>query len=142
LLIFTSILLLVIFLVLSGVHFYWLLGGKWGLGSAIPTNLNGRPLIQPGPLATLAVAVGLLFMGLATLLRGGLLQFDWLSNRVGEWAVWGVAVVFLLRAVGDFKYVGFFKKEKGSLFARMDTRYYSPLCLAIGCLSILLQFMA
>lgn len=139
--IFISLSLFAIFLALSAIHVYWLLGGKWGLAAAVPTNAGGQPLFRPGPVATLAVAVGLLLMGLAVLVRGGLLHFGWLPDRVGEWSVWAIAAIFLLRAVGDFRYVGFFKKEKGSLFARMDTRCFSPLCLVIGCLVLLLRFL-
>ena len=36
------------------------------------------------------------------------------------------------RAIGDFKYVGFFKRVRGSKFARMDTLVYSPLCLLLA----------
>ncbi|MBK8565266.1 MAG: DUF3995 domain-containing protein [Saprospiraceae bacterium] len=139
--IFISLLLSAIFLALSAIHVYWVLGGKWGLAAAVPTNAGGQPLFRPGPVATLAVAGGLLLMGLTVLVRGGLIQFDWLPDRVGEWSVWAIAAIFLLRAVGDFRYVGFFKKERGALFARMDKRYFSPLCLAIGCLAVLLQFL-
>jgi Protein of unknown function (DUF3995) len=71
--------------------------------------------------------------------RGGLIQFDWLPDRVGEWSVWAIAAIFLLRAIGDFRYVGFFKKERGSKFAKMDTKFYSPLCLLIGGLALVLQ---
>jgi hypothetical protein len=38
----------------------------------------------------------------------------------------------LARAVGDFRLVGFFKTVRGSTFARMDTRLYSPLCVLLG----------
>jgi len=37
-----------------------------------------------------------------------------------------VAVVFLDRAIGDFRYVGF-KQVRGSRFARLDTILFSPL---------------
>ncbi|MCU0345329.1 MAG: DUF3995 domain-containing protein [Saprospiraceae bacterium] len=137
-----SLLLFAIFLALSAIHVYWLLGGKWGLAASVPTHAEGQPLFRPGPVAMLVVAGGLLLMGLAMLVRGGLIQIDWLPDRVGEWSVWAIAAIFLLRAMGDFRYVGFFKKEKGSLFARMDTKYFSPLCLLIGCLALLLLLIA
>lgn len=38
----------------------------------------------------------------------------------------------LLRGVGEFRYVGLFKRVKGSRFARNDTRFYSPLCLMLA----------
>jgi len=42
-----------------------------------------------------------------------------------------IAVAFFFRAVGDFNYVGFFKKVKNTGFAKRDNRYYSPLCLLV-----------
>ncbi|MBK7465824.1 MAG: DUF3995 domain-containing protein [Saprospiraceae bacterium] len=52
-----------------------------------------------------------------------------------------IAILFIVRAIGDFQYVGFFKKIKHSLFAEYDTNYFSPLCLIIGILAILLHYM-
>ena len=45
---------------------------------------------------------------------------------------WGVSAALLLRAVGEFRYVGFFKRIRGTAFARMDTLLYSPLALLLG----------
>ena len=42
------------------------------------------------------------------------------------------AVIFFLRFVGEFSYVGIFKRHKNSKFARMDTLLYSPLCLFLS----------
>jgi len=47
----------------------------------------------------------------------------------------GMAVVFAARAVGDFKYVGFFKSIKGTTFALWDTRVYSPLNVVVAALA-------
>ena len=49
-------------------------------------------------------------------------------------AAWLIAAVFALRAIGDFRYVGFFKRVRGSKFARLDTLAYSPLCTALALL--------
>jgi hypothetical protein len=38
----------------------------------------------------------------------------------------------LLRAVGEFRYVGLFKRVRGTKFAVLDTFVYSPLCLLLG----------
>jgi hypothetical protein len=37
-----------------------------------------------------------------------------------------------VRAIGDFNYVGFFKRRRGTRFAHLDTRLYSPLALGLG----------
>jgi hypothetical protein len=49
-------------------------------------------------------------------------------------AVWLLAAVFALRAIGDFRYVGFFKRVRNTGFARLDTRAYSPLCAGLAVL--------
>ena len=43
-----------------------------------------------------------------------------------------IAGVFLVRAIGDFRYVGFFKKIKGTIFANLDTKFYTPLCILLS----------
>ena len=45
-----------------------------------------------------------------------------------------LAFVFAARAIGDFNYVGFFKRVKGSRFAKRDTYLYSPLCVVLAAL--------
>jgi hypothetical protein len=68
----------------------------------------------------------------------GLITFntpDWLS----KYGLWTIAVIFTLRAIGDFNYVGFFKKIKHTKFGKNDTKYFSPLCLTIGILTIILE---
>jgi hypothetical protein len=44
----------------------------------------------------------------------------------------GVAVILLLRGIGDFRYVGLFKRVRDTPFARMDSRVYTPLVLALA----------
>jgi len=57
------------------------------------------------------------------------------DNVFVEIAVWLIAAVFALRAIGDFRYVGFFKRIRDTRFARLDTLAYSPLCAVLGVLS-------
>jgi hypothetical protein len=61
------------------------------------------------------------------------------SRRVDQkMALWGIPIVFMLRAIGDFKYIGFFKQVKGTGFASLDTLFFSPLCLFIALAGFLL----
>jgi hypothetical protein len=46
--------------------------------------------------------------------------------------VLGVAVVLAARGVGDFRLVGLFKRVRGTRFARLDSRIYTPLCFALA----------
>jgi hypothetical protein len=40
--------------------------------------------------------------------------------------------VLALRAIGEFRYVGLFKRVRESRFAALDTRVYTPLCVALA----------
>ncbi len=115
---------------LSALHLYWALGGRWGWGAAIP-QVDGRPAFTPSRLATLLVALGLAAAAVLPLARTGALPFpvpQWLS----QWSAVLLALIFFIRAVGDFRLVGFFKRVRGTPFAIWDTRLFSPLCLLLA----------
>ncbi len=115
---------------LSGLHIYWALGGRWGWGAAIP-QVDGRPAFTPSRFATLLVALGLAAAAALPLVRAGALPFavaPWLS----QWSAVFLAFIFFIRAVGDFRLVGFFKRVRGTPFAIWDTRLFSPLCLLLA----------
>lgn len=134
---FIIILLFTLFLFLSSIHFYWAFGGKWGSEGVFPSNADGSPMKPPSILATIIVAIGLLSFGVFYLIKGGFISVElplWL-NKNGLLILTGI---FIVRAIGDFKYLGFFKKIKNSKFAVNDTKYYSPLCFAIGVLTLIL----
>jgi len=136
-----AISLILIFSFLSALHVYWALGGKWGTSAVIPAKDNHTKVIMPGTIPTFIVAFGLLFFGAVVFLNSldtnaGHIPGIGLIHRYGLGAI---AAVFILRAIGDFNYIGFFKKIKTTRFARNDSRYYSPLCLIIGILAILLE---
>lgn len=134
-----AITLILIFLFISSIHFYWVFGGKWGSDAVLPTKEdNNTKTLNPTIIATLIVAFGLLGFGLFILAMSGLITFDtpqWLS----KYGLWIIAGIFTLRAIGDFNYVGFFKRIKQTKFSKNDTKYFSPLCLIIGILTIILE---
>lgn len=134
-----SLLLFLIFMVLSGFHFYWLFGGTWGVNSVIPTKDNDTSALSPPKFATLVVALGLASFGGVYLIQSGFVRFT-LPNWV-EYAYWGIPVIFTLRAIGEFNYVGFFKKIKHTEFAKADSKLFSPLCLGIGIVGFLIQWV-
>ncbi len=135
-----ALILSLIFMLFSTLHFYWLLGGRWGLKQAIPTKSAAAVFRPPPFLATLLVALVLLFFGLLYLLNSGLLIWS-LPNWIASYGYWFVPSIFILRAIGDFNYVGFFKKVKGTIFAKADSKWFSPLCLGIGIIGFLIQFL-
>lgn len=138
-----AILLFLIFLFLSGIHFYWGLGGKWAYGAVIPTTSDNVKVMHPSVFSTFVVALGLLAFGLIALMNGITLniEFPFWSKMILDFGLWVIAGIFTLRAIGDFNYVGFFKKSRQTNFAQNDTKYYSPLCLIIVVLVTLLAVL-
>lgn len=129
-----------IFSVLSGIHVYWAFGGKRGLTAAIPTK-DGNPLFEAGPGGTLAVAVALLVAGGIVLGRIDVFVLASMPAWVYQWGVWAIAVLFFLRAIGEFRYAGFFKSVKDTNFAYWDTRLFSPLCLFVSGSALLISIL-
>jgi Protein of unknown function (DUF3995) len=126
---------IVILLLAAAVHVYWATGGKAGKAAAVPTA-EGRAVIKPSAMSTAMVAAGLCIMAALVALRIGWLKLPGVAGDhvLLQIAVWLIAAVFALRAVGDFRYVGFFKRIRDSKFARLDTLAYSPLCAALAVL--------
>jgi hypothetical protein len=117
-------------LAIAILHGYWAGSGSAGSGLAV-LKKNGVPVFKPGPVGTGLVAVALMLAAAIVIGRLGYwrlpYQDAWLRT-----ACWMLAAVFILRAIGDFRFVGFFKRGHDSPFARWDTAAYSPLCLLLG----------
>jgi hypothetical protein len=133
------LLLTTLFLSIGLIHVYWALVGTGQSSIMIPSQ-NGKPRFIPTPAQTMLVALGLFVSALIVLGALSFWRFGlplWLF-KVG---LCGLAMIFALRAIGDFHWVGFFKSVRHTPFARNDTRFFSPLCvgIAVGCsvLSIL-----
>lgn len=127
-----------ILLIISLLHFYWMLGGAWGFQQALPTTAEGKLVLQPKAFECAVVAIGLLGMSFYTLIYADILPFE-LPFFVEKYTIWLLASIFMLRAVGDFKYVGFTKTIKNTPFSRLDTQFYSPLCLFLSISFILIS---
>ncbi len=136
-----ALMLIMIFASLAIIHFYWALGGRRSVNAAIPAFAdNQQPLFRPGPLATIIVGLGLLCFAGVIALQMNMITVSWVPAQSVRYISWGITAIFILRAIGDFKYVGFFKSVKATDFGRMDTQYYSPLCLLISTLIFILHF--
>ncbi len=112
----------------SLLHFYWALGGNYGLSSAGPTLEGKDNFIPPRPMI-FAVACVLLSLAILSI------QLIWPVAYVTgfiSYIAYFVAFIFIIRGIGDFKYVGIFKKVYNSNFAKLDTVYFSPLILLLG----------
>lgn len=132
-----SLILFLTLTFLSAIHFYWGFGGRWGSQAVFPTKDVAIKLQVPGAIPTFIVAFGLLAMGLFMLHKGNIINFQ-IPSWLDKYGLFVIAGIFIIRAFGDFKYVGFFKKIKRTKFGQNDTKYYSPLCLTIGVLIMLM----
>jgi uncharacterized protein DUF3995 len=115
---------------LGALHVFWALGGRLGYVSAIP-EVNGQRAFTPSAAAAFAVAAGLFVASFLVLGRAGVFN-SILPAALFKWPVFIMGLVFLVRAVGEFRLVGFFKRVRGTSFARWDTWLFSPLCLGIS----------
>lgn len=109
------------------LHIYWALGGGRGLKAAIPENEEG-PLFEARPGGTLFIA--LIFCSGALLVFLDARQID--LHSLQGYLYHLILIIFGARAIGEFNYVGFFKRVTHSRFARYDTYFYSPLCASIS----------
>jgi hypothetical protein len=116
--------------IIAGFHFYWAFGGQRFSQGVFPNIKNHS--FRPSKAATLFVA--LCFMALA-------IYYLKYVEILPKYFLMGLALVFLLRAIGEFKYLGFFKTEKNGLFAINDTQYFSPLCVVLGLLNLILYLL-
>lgn len=122
--------LAIAFCVLSVLHIAWALGFRGDNVQVLPMR-DGQPLFRPGPASTLVVAALLFLAALLVTQRAGLGR-EFIPAGLVVPGCWGVSVSLVLRAVGEFRYVGFFKRVRDTGFARMDTLLYSPLALLLG----------
>ncbi len=138
------VIVVALFLLIALLHFYWALGGKWGVEGAIPEqfrtayfSIENHFKVQ---LATIVVAMGLCvfasIIGTHYLIDAGRVEAGYTT-----YVSWGIAAIFLIRAIGDFNYVGIFKKYNEDIFTRNDTRIYVPLCLFIGIAILVISFL-
>lgn len=131
------------FLVLLGLsllHFSWGLGGKWGFEDALPTDEKGERVLNPKPLDSLVMGFGLLFFASFHLIRVEIVELP-LPGWMMKSGLWVIGGIFLLRAMGDFNYIGFFKKLTSTTFAEKDSKFYSPLCFAIGVVALVIELV-
>jgi len=135
-----ALILSIIVIAIALLHFYWVGGGKWALDKVIPFELDGNKLFFPTKIMT--ALVGITFTGIAIFIYLRLTNESFfLPKWIFENGIYCLAGVFLLRAIGDFKYVGFFKKIKGTVFAMYDSKFYSPLSFGISILFFFFEYL-
>jgi hypothetical protein len=97
-------------------------------------------VLNPKKIDSAIVGIGLTAFGLFYVLQLDLINYNlpvWILKYVG----WIIPAIFILRAVGEFKYVGFFKRIKQMNFGKLDTKFFSHLCLGIGIIGIIIELI-
>src|SRR5690606_30597553 len=96
--------------------------------------------IHPKKVDSAIVGIGLLLFSIYYLIKSNIFLIgvpSWILTYGG----WIISGIFILRAIGDFKYVGFLKKIKETKFGKLDTKYYSPLCLITGIIGVIIELI-
>ncbi|WP_370622262.1 DUF3995 domain-containing protein [Bacillus sp. JCM 19034] len=94
---------------ISLFHIYWALGGKRGLGAILPEH-NGNRTLSPGIIATLFVALLVALAALLLLMRAEFIP-KFMPTIMLNVGIWICTVVFSVRVIGEFNYLGIFKKS-------------------------------
>ncbi|MHB0940405.1 DUF3995 domain-containing protein [Paenibacillus sp. ALE1] len=97
-------------------------------------------LFKPSKIGTSIVAFLLALAAWFVLQLGGVapIQFFHFFYFYGAGLL---SCLFILRSIGDFKWVGFFKRKKGTVFAKCDTVLYSPLCFLLGTAILMIMLL-
>jgi hypothetical protein len=118
------------FLLISAFHLFWGIKGISPHSVFIPSADN-KHLFSPSKLSCFLIGLIFLIGAMHILMLEGIIpplfsqSTMMILNRI-------ISAVFLLRAIGEFRYIGFFKKIRGTRFAKYDDRFFSPLCMAIA----------
>lgn len=118
------------FVALAAWHFWMASRPSAARTHAVP-SVAGKPLFTPSVGATVAVGVGLLFCAALVAATGRVIDVAFPSRWLAGLSIL-LSLGLLARAIGDFRYLGFFKRVRDSRFARLDTRVYSPACLVLA----------
>jgi hypothetical protein len=126
---------------LGALHVYWAAGGRWGSTVSVPSRREDLPLFSPGPGATLMVAALLFAAALVMLGRLGIWG-QWLPRWFFLAGTSTIAIVFAARVLGDFRWLGLFKRVAHTSFAWWDSRLYVPLCAMLALAAALVAINA
>lgn len=137
---FLGVICVLILFFISLIHVYWAFGGTLWVNAVIPTKTVNEKAINPPKVFTFVVAMVISGFAIVYAEKIQLFTFRSVPTWLQDYGLYVVASIFLIRAIGDFKYVGFFKKVKSTGFAINDTKYFSPLCLFLGVVGLLVAF--
>jgi len=127
----------------AAFHLHWALGGRLGFSVSLPQRPDGSPVLahrigwwRP---AAGAVAIALLLLGALALAAEGQLALP-LPPMLVRAALGLAGAAFILRALLPTPWTGFFKRIRGTRWARYDSWLYSPLFLLLGAALVAIAF--
>ncbi|BCH20747.1 hypothetical protein MesoLjLb_05320 [Mesorhizobium sp. L-8-3] len=127
---------------IAALHAYWGIGGVWpgadqrSCARAV-AGFKGIDTM-PSPAACFAVAGLVVAVTLVVLALGDLFASPFARQSLAG-AAFFVALVFLFRGLLGF--TSYWRRLTPEMpFARLDARYYSPLCLVVGAALAVLAF--
>lgn len=135
-----AIALALVLCALAALHARWAVRNRFESTFVIP-KVHGQYVFIPSRTATSLVALALFVAALVALAQGQVIALD-VPPLLVLIAAYGAGVVFMLRAIGDFWLVGFFKSVRDTAFARWDTRLFSPLSALMGAAFLYLAYLA
>ncbi|CAM1348597.1 DUF3995 domain-containing protein [Tenacibaculum crassostreae] len=135
---FLGVICVILLFFISLIHIYWAFGGTLWVDAVIPTKKADEKAMSPPKFLTFLVALLLGCFALIYAEKIELFRLSYFSDWIKDCGIHFVASIFILRAIGEFNYVGFFKKIRTTQFAKNDTNYFSPLCLFLGVVGLLI----
>ncbi|MFM9946257.1 MAG: DUF3995 domain-containing protein [Bacteroidia bacterium] len=121
-----------VLIALTALYFFWLIGGKTGLKYAFPHySKNKKKTYRPGRFTLLLFTAALAIMTWFCLAQTGSFN-TLLSDETIKWGNRISCIIFVARAIGNFRYFGFTKTFNEGQFAQLDTYLYSPLCILLA----------
>ncbi|MGD0192631.1 MAG: DUF3995 domain-containing protein [Rhizomicrobium sp.] len=129
--------LIAVLVLLAALHAYWGLGGNWPGHdelSLVETVVGRtRGMRMPGLVASLLVAAALLASAALAALKSETIAVSLgaRGDRILLWAFWTACAVFGLRGLAGY-IPPVFEYARGTVFARLNMTFYSPLCLFIA----------
>jgi len=129
-----ALILAAVLTLIAALHVYWGIGGIWP-GSdprSCARAVVGFAGIEamPSTFASFVVAAAIIAAALVALALGGLFASPFDQVPLGGAALF-IGLVFLGRGIAGFT-PAWRRLTPEMPFARLDMRYYSPLCLLIG----------
>lgn len=129
----------------AAFHSYWAIGGKTGWSVSLPQRDDGAPVMSSmigwWRWGALGVALGLAGLALTLLAEVGAVRFTAFAGLRHALLIL-FAAACIARVLVPSRYVGFFKRLTTTRWAHYDTRFYSPLFLALGLAILTIVFAA